>query len=91
MSGGPTRDLLRGNCALHDLRGAEHRLERRRDSSRPRPPSERHVDCDNDVGAREQQIVWQRINGSAINQNVASIFDGTKQSWDRHRTRYGWL
>ena len=66
LDGGPHEDvgrahleLLRGDRALHDLRGAEHRLERRRHPALPRAAAERHVDRDDDIGVIEQEIIGQ--------------------------------
>lgn len=80
----PPPDLLLGNRALHDLRGAKHRFERRRHSSRAQASPKRNVNRDDDVRAIEEKIVGKGIHRSAIDKNAATMFDGTKQAWDRH-------
>jgi len=64
LDGGPHEDvrgaqleLLRGDRALHDLRGAEHRFERRRNPALPHAAAEGHVDRDDDIGVIEQEII----------------------------------
>ena len=70
MSGDAHLQLLRGDRALHDLRRAEHRLERAPGCDARARAAEGDVDGDDDVGVVEQQVVGQRIDRAAVDRGT---------------------
>jgi len=76
-------DFLSGNRSLHNLGGAEQR----RGPSFCGPTTKRYVDGEDDISEAEQQVIWQRIYGPAVDEHLIAKDNWTKQpgKWRSNR------
>ena len=65
-------ELRRDDRRLHDLERAEHQVEPRRAAPAQRRRPAGDVDRDDDVGAPDQAIEGQRIDGAAVDEEALS-------------------
>jgi hypothetical protein len=68
---------------LHNLGGAEQR----RGPSFCGPTTKRYVDGEDDISEAEQQVIWQRIYGPAVDEHLIAKDNWTKQpgKWRSNR------